>query len=195
MATAVPQQPYASIRRRVLSYSAEVFLLFAGVLILQGILFALRLNPLVRGMQSGAGLSKGVYHLWLLGTVTLPLVVYYAGTLASSAQATLVMRRLGLRLESVDGGRIGYGQAILRSLVMLIPFEVNHTFLVWASTPQGIPTQLVFQYAVVGILNLSIHSSGCAIEPAAERPRPGCGHGRCRRSQPEMTGMPPLGVV
>ena len=63
-----------------------------------------------------------------------------------------MMRRLGLRLESVDGTRIGYGQAILRSLVMLIPFEVNHTFLVWASTPQGIPTQLVFQYAVVGIL-------------------------------------------
>ena len=152
MATAVPQQPYASIRRRVLSYCAEVFLLFTGVLLLQGILFALRLNPLARGMQSGAGLSKGVYHLWLLGTVDLPLVLYYAGTLASSAQATLVMRRLGLRLESVDGGRIGYGQAILRSLVMLIPLEVNHTFLVWGSTPQGIPTQLVFQYAVVGIL-------------------------------------------
>ena len=59
MATAVPQQPYASIRRRVLSYCAEVILLFTGVLLLQGILFALRLNPLVRGLQSGAALSKG----------------------------------------------------------------------------------------------------------------------------------------
>ena len=152
MATAVPQQPYASIRRRILSYCAEVFLLIAGVLLLQGILFALRLNPLVRGVQSGAGIPKGVYHLWLLGTVDLPLVLYYAGTLASSAQATLVMRRLGLRLERVDGGRIRYGQAILRSLVMLIPFEVNHTFLAWSSTPQGVPTRLALQYAAVGIL-------------------------------------------
>ena len=82
MTTAASQRPYASIRRRVLSYGAEVFLLFAGVLLLQGVLFALRLNPLVRGVQSGAGFSKGVYHLWLLGTVDLPLVLYYAGTLA-----------------------------------------------------------------------------------------------------------------
>ena len=150
-----PQQPYASIRRRVLSDCAEVFLLFAGIFLLQGLLFALRLNPLVRGVQSGAGFSKGTYHLWLLGTVDLPLVLYDAGTLASSAQATLVMGWLGLRLQSVDGGRIRYRQAVLRSVVMLIPFEVNHAFLVWASTPQGIPTQLALQYAAVGLLVLA----------------------------------------
>ena len=154
MATAASQRPYASIRRRVLSYGAEVFVLFAGVLLFQGVLIALRLNPLVRGVQSGAGFSKGVYHLWLLGTVDLPLVLYYAGTLASSAQATLMMRWLGLRLEVVEGGRIGYGRALLRTAVMLIPFEVNHFFLVWASTPQGVPTRLALQYAVVGTLIL-----------------------------------------
>lgn len=61
MATTATQRQYASIRRRILSYGAEVFLLFAGVLVLQGILLALGLNPLVRGVQSGAGFSKGVY--------------------------------------------------------------------------------------------------------------------------------------
>lgn len=148
------QLPSASIPRRVLSYCAEVFLLFAGVLLLQGVLLVLRLNPLVAGVLSGAGLSKGVYHLWLLGTVDLPLVIYYTGTLGSSAQATLMMRWLGLQLESVEGGRVGYGRALLRTLVMLIPFEVNHFFLVWANTPQGMPTLLGLQYTVVGILIL-----------------------------------------
>ncbi len=154
MAPAVPQQPYASIRRRVSSYCAEVFLLGVGALLLQGILFALGLNPLVRGVQSGVGFSKVAYHLWLLGTVDLPLIVYYTGALASSAQATFVMRWLGLRLESVDGGRSRFGQAFLRTVVMLIPFEINHAFLVWASDPQGIPTQHPFPYAAVGIVVL-----------------------------------------
>ena len=39
---------YASISRRVFSYCAEVFLLFAGLLLLQGLLIVLRLNPLVQ---------------------------------------------------------------------------------------------------------------------------------------------------
>ena len=148
------QLPSASIPRRVLSYGVEVFLLFAGVLLLQGVLLVLRLNPLVAGVLSGAGFSKGVYHLWLLGTVDLPLVIYYTGTMASSAQATIMMRWLGLRLEKAEGGRVGYGRALLRTLVMLIPFEVNHFFLVWANTPQGLPTLLALQYTVVGILIL-----------------------------------------
>lgn len=146
---------YASISRRVFSYCAEVFLLFAGLLVLQGLLIVLRLNPLVQSMLSGAGLSKGVYHLWLLGTVDLPLILYYTGTLASSARATLMMRWLGLRLEPVLGGPVGFRRALVRTVFMLIPFEVNHFFMVWANSPDGIPNQLPLQYAVVGILILA----------------------------------------
>lgn len=154
MAAEIPQYQYASIRRRVFSYCAEVFLLFAGVLALQGLLIALRLNPMVQGVLNGSGFSKGAYHLWLLGTVNLPLVAYYTGTLASSAQATLMMRWMGLRVETERGDPIGSGRALLRTAVMLIPFEVNHLFLVWASSPEGVPNRLSLQYAVVGILIL-----------------------------------------
>ncbi len=150
-----PQNQYASVGRRVLSYCAEVILLFACVLLFQGLLVVLRLNPLVNSVLSGSGLSKGVYHLWLLGTVDLPLVIYYAGTLASSAQATLLMRRFGLRLESVSGKPVGFRRALVRTAVMLIPFEVNHFFLVWANTPEGVPNQLSLQYAVVGAFILA----------------------------------------
>lgn len=57
MAIAATLREYASIRRRVRSYHAEVSLLFAGILVLQGILLALRLNTLARAVQSGAGFS------------------------------------------------------------------------------------------------------------------------------------------
>lgn len=140
---------YAPIHRRVVSYCVEVAVLFAGVLLLQGVIFLLGLNPLVNAVSRGEVFSKVAYHLWLSGTVDLPLLFYYACTLSSPRQATLMMRWLGLRVARTDGSMVGFGRAFLRSLVMLIPFEVNHIFLVWFSTPEGIPTQLVAQYLVV----------------------------------------------
>lgn len=164
MATAGPHHRYASIGRRVFSYIAEVFLLFAGVLALQGLLIALRLNPLAQGVLSGAGFSRGEYHLWLLGTVDLPLILYYTGTLGSPARATFVMRWLGLRLEAASGESIGYARALLRTVVMLIPFEVNHFFMVWANSPAGIPDRLALQYALVGALILA-YVGAAALSP------------------------------
>ena len=166
MAT-VPPRRYASIVRRVFSYVAEVFLLFAALLLLQGLLIGLKLNPLMQSVLSGSGISKGVYHLWLLGTVDLPLILYYTGTLGFSAQATLMMRWLGLRLEPVGGGPVGTRRALLRTVVMLIPFEVNHLFLVWANSPEGMPNQFSLQYAVVGILILA-YITTAALSPKSQ---------------------------
>lgn len=39
------------------------------------------------------------------------------------------MRILKLKVITVDGDRIGFGNALLRSTVMLIPFELNHTVM------------------------------------------------------------------
>ena len=170
MATAVPKRRYASIGRRVFSYCAEIFLLFAGLLVFQGLLIVLRLNPLVQSMLSGSGIPKGVYHLWLLGTVDVPLILYYTGTLGSSAQATLMMRWLGLRLETERGGPVGAKRALLRTVFMLIPFEVNHFFMVWANSPEGIPNRLPLQYAVVGILILAYVVTATMSPREAEHP-------------------------
>lgn len=164
MATACLNHRYASIGTRVFSYVAEVFLLFAGVLLLQGLLIVLRLNPLVQSVLSGSGLSRGVYHMWLLGTIDLPLILFYTGTLGSSAQATLMMRWLGLRLERVGGAAVGFRRALIRTVVMLIPFEVNHVFMVWANSPEGIPNRLSLQYAVVGTMILA-YVTASALSP------------------------------
>ncbi len=75
LVTTATQRRYALIGRREFSYGAEVFLLFAGLLALQGFLIVLRLNPFVQSVLNGSGISKGVYHLWLLGTVDLPLIL------------------------------------------------------------------------------------------------------------------------
>lgn len=102
--------------------------------------------------------------MWLLGTIDLPLILYYTGTLGSSAQATLMMRWLGLRLERVGGTAVGFRRALIRTVVMLIPFEVNHVFMVWANSPEGIPNRLSLQYAVVGTMILA-YVTASALSP------------------------------
>lgn len=151
---------YAPVRRRVISYCIEVFVLFTAVLVLQGVILVLGLNPLFNALNRGGTFPKALYHLWLSGTVDLPLLLYYSATLASPAQATLVMRRFGLQISQPAGRKVGFAQAFLRSLVMLIPFEINHIFLVWFSTAEGIPTQLLAQYVVVfGLIGLYVLSA------------------------------------
>lgn len=153
--TSTEKRAYAPIPRRLLSYGVEVILLFAGVLLLQGLLFLAGLNPLVNALNRGDSFSKALYHLWLSGTVDLPLLLYYSVTLSSPGQATLVMRWFGLRISRPDGGNVSLVRAFLRSLVMLVPFEINHIFLVWFSTAEGVPTQLLAQYIVVfGLIGL-----------------------------------------
>ncbi|HRJ45152.1 MAG: RDD family protein [Caldilineaceae bacterium] len=157
----MPPHRLASLRRRIASYTLEIWLLFAGVLLLQGLILLLGLNPLANALAEGEAFSKRLYHLWLAGTVDLPLLLYYSVTLASPRQATLVMRWLNLRTTRTDGSPLRLGHAILRSLVMLIPFEINHIFLVWFSSPEGVPTQLVAQYVIVfGLSGLYILAAG-----------------------------------
>ena len=88
-------------------------------------------------------------------------------SLGFGAQATLMMRWLGIRLEPVSEDPVGARRALLRTLVMLIPFEVNHFFMVWANSPEGIPNRLSLQYAVVGSLILAYMVSA-ALSPRRE---------------------------
>ncbi len=79
-----------------------------------------------------------------------------------------MMRWLGLRLEGLRGRPVGFGRALLRTLLMLIPVEVNHFSKVWTNSPEGIPNRLPLQYAVVGILILAYWVTA-ALSPKGQR--------------------------
>jgi len=112
----------AYLARRAAAYVVDLLLLAAAVVLTQG---AVRL--------AGVGLPADAPGLqieaWILATVSLPIWLYFITLEHSSAGATLGKRLLRLRVERARGGRPSWGQAALRTLLKLLPWELTHLTL------------------------------------------------------------------
>ena len=64
-----------------------------------------------------------LFWAYVFTVVSLPLWLYYSLFESSARQATIGMRLLGLRVTGLNGERISFGRALLRTVVKLIPFE------------------------------------------------------------------------
>ena len=115
---------YGGLLSRIIAYSIDVALLFAVILVTQAILRPV--NPLLGSTQPISGVRQ---HFWVFATVTLPVLLYFAFCISSSWQATIGMRLLKIKVTGLNEEAIGFGRAVLRSTVMLIPFELNHLVL------------------------------------------------------------------
>ena len=139
----------ASIPRRVVAYVIDVFLAFAGVVALQAVL--LPINPLLGGVASPGGV---LLHAWVTVTVTLPIVLFFGWRWSTPSGATPGMRLLRLRVRSASGGRVPVPRALLRALVLLVPFELNHAVLfhpqpIWDAPSPGFRLGFVVVYALL----------------------------------------------
>jgi uncharacterized RDD family membrane protein YckC len=134
--------------RRLAAYFVDCALLLAGLLIVQALLYAV--NPVVAAMRTGRQPTPALLHAWVFATATVPFLVYFAWRVRSPLRATLGMRLLGLEVASVDGRPIGWGKALLRSAVLLVPFELNH-LLMFHLSPRGGPPSLAFRVVLAAV--------------------------------------------
>jgi len=123
----------ADLGRRLIGYAIDCVVLFVGLLALQALLSPI--NPILGMLRHGASVSGGQLHLWVVATATVPFLLYFASTVSSRGQATVGMRILRMRVETVDGSRLGFPRALLRSAVLLVPFEANHTLMFHFAPP------------------------------------------------------------
>jgi uncharacterized RDD family membrane protein YckC len=139
---------YATVLARVAAYSIDIILLFAGILITQALLRPV--NPLLGQSQRTSGWRS---HLWVYVSVSIPILIYFALSFSSRWQATIGMRLLGIHVAGMGGEPIGLGRALLRSLVMLIPFELNHVVMFYPRPIWGDPKPgFRFGFVVVSLL-------------------------------------------
>jgi len=123
MSHAERQTEYASVFRRVAAYALDALFLFIAFPLLLGAICSL-LFYLTIGLEwTRDGL---LFWSYIFFTVSLPFWLYYSLCESSSRQATFGMRILGLRVTGVEGERISFGRALLRTVVKLLPFEINH---------------------------------------------------------------------
>lgn len=65
--------------------------------------------------------------------VTLPVALYFAVQESSARHATWGKRRRGLVVVNLLGDGIGFPQALARTLLKFVPWELSHTFIIHAS--------------------------------------------------------------
>lgn len=133
---------YGTLTRRIGAYLIDCTLLFLGLLVLQALLYPV--NPIIRIIHSGHQPTGSQLHLWVFATATLPFLLYFTVTLSSRHQATLGMRLLKLNVVDLKGNRISFGQALLRSAIMLVPFELNHAVMFHLTSQTAPPTPMAW---------------------------------------------------
>jgi uncharacterized RDD family membrane protein YckC len=142
------KEAYAGALSRIVAYSIDCLLLAVVLAACQGILYGV--NPIISMTRSGQQPTAGQLHLWVFATVTFPSFLYFSLMLITTKRSTVGMRVLRVRVTDVNGGRIKFAQALLRSAVLLIPFELNHTVM-FNLLPPGGPPPMAFWLGVVGV--------------------------------------------
>jgi uncharacterized RDD family membrane protein YckC len=115
---------YSVLVRRLAAYLVDILLLFAAIILTQ-----LGLNALTEGLPMRLFTTGPRLGGWVWLSVSLPTYLYFARSESSAPGGTLGKRLLGLRVTDTAGKRIGFGRALIRTIVKLIPWEVTHLSL------------------------------------------------------------------
>lgn len=157
----MPSAPAAGFRVRALAFGIDYLVIAGYAAALTGVSLALRAGPF-------PGLNNLFAHpvsAQITGylSLTLPVTLYFALMECSPWQATLGKRRLGLRVVTIGGARLSLAQALLRSVLKFLPWELAHTCLWqtpgWPVAPQSPPPLVQGGWAVVGLL-VAIYLAG-----------------------------------
>ncbi len=110
--------------------------------------------------------SLGLRVLWLndpirtdlLAFVLLvfPVILYFSLREGSPQGATWGKRRAGLRVINSDGGQLTRSQAIARSVLKFLPWQIAHTCIFhiegWPSTPTDPSSLVITDFLVVWLM-------------------------------------------
>ncbi len=145
------ETPYANLFLRFTAYAIDYALLIATLLLPQ-ILLAF----LTRGWPFNRLITGPQIEVWILLTISLPAWTYFALSEKSKWQGTLGKRLLGLRVISGSGDRLTLKQAILRTIIKLIPWELSHLTLmlpipIWDDTSSGFRLGLIIAYLLIAV--------------------------------------------
>ena len=117
---------YASIFRRIFAYLIDCLLVFLVFVTVSQLAFFVPLRHFVIGSEEW---FKSGWHteVYTFLTISLPVWLYFILFESSPWKATLGKRLLKLQtVDSKTGDRISLPQAILRTFIMMLPWELAH---------------------------------------------------------------------
>lgn len=142
------------LARRLAAFLVDGLLLYAGGLATQAGLYLIGWHPFREHIAAGLWPAGSFLHLWVWASVSVPFWFYYAAWQASAWRATPGKRLFGLRVTTTAGGRLGFGRALLRAVVMLIPFEINHFVILQLAPAAGAAPAPAFYLGLASVYGL-----------------------------------------
>jgi uncharacterized RDD family membrane protein YckC len=121
-------------------------------------------SALIKGQPTGNPLNPVLFDSLAFATVILPVILYFALEESSPKKASWGKRRLELQVVSQSGGRLSLIQALLRSAIKLLPWQIAHTCLFhipgWPWNPQTPPAWVIggfiTLYAILAVYFISL---------------------------------------
>lgn len=157
--------------RRLAAFLVDGLLLYAGVLLTQTLLYLFGLHPFRAHITASQWPAGASLHLWVWASVSVPFWLYYAALHSSAWQATLGKRLLGLRVMALPAGRLSFGRALGRAVVMLIPFEANHFVVLQLAPLDGAAPGPAFYLGLAGVYALlALYLGWVVLSPRRQGP-------------------------
>jgi len=150
---------YAGFIIRLKAFLYDYVFIFAYIVVLFGVNFGIILS-------AGALEEVSPLFAWPIAkdaiaflTLILPVTLYFALQESSPHQATWGKRKVGLHVVNADGDRLTRRQALVRSLVKLLPWQIAHTCIYKMGGLLPVPAEpslivlagFVLVYVLVGI--------------------------------------------
>lgn len=150
---------YAGFGKRLRAFAFDYLLICGYIVLLTAVTMA------IIGIGGFLGLALHwpenpiLADLMAFVTLVLPVILYFTLQECSSKQSTWGKRKAGIRVVNADGGTLTRWQAIIRSLVKMIPWQIGHTSLFhipsWPLSVTTIPPAVIggfiLLYTLVGI--------------------------------------------
>jgi RDD family protein len=157
---------------RFLAFAVDYLFIALYLLLLVGVGALIRLTPL--GADFGALFTNPASaELTSFMLLVLPVLLYFALLESSRWQATIGKRVMGLRVTTLDDGRVGFLRALLRNALKLIPWELAHTCLWripgWPLNPQEPPIWVTLGLVLVWVV-VAVYAIGLAISRTGQTP-------------------------
>jgi uncharacterized RDD family membrane protein YckC len=146
----------ASLRQRFSAFLFDYLLILIYIAVLAAVSTLLLFSPWGErrfGLDDSPIVSDALAFL----TLVLPVMLYFAISHSRPAGATWGKHRRELQVVRYpDGARLGFGRALLRAAVKLLPWQLAHTALFnipgWPMSPAEPPGWVVGLFVLVWVL-------------------------------------------
>jgi len=147
---------YAGFAKRLKAFIFDYLIIFGYLILLTGVTMAVIKFSRLLGVPLHWPENPVLADLMAFATLVLPVILYFALQESSSKQSTWGKCKAGIRVVNANGGPLTLGQALVRSVVKVIPWQIAHTCLVhvpgWPMAITTVPSVVVIGFVLVYVL-------------------------------------------